>query len=104
MRDRILRRALSEEVDGVGTVMRYVILTGCIVVALLATVAAQYPSRLQMHGRVDIPLTSLGGYDVQVLAVCDTGNGTMIYIVREAARENNVTAVANGCSKVQVER
>lgn len=71
-----------------------------IIAAFTVTTGAQ--QRLQVHAEQKMSTEWIDS--MYVTAICDTGNGTMLYIVREVGRENQVALLANGCKKIEAER
>lgn len=71
---------------------------------LTAKVVAQQVKRLQVHAD-----EAVFGRSLSIVAVCDTGNGTMLYVTYwddalGNARQVAMTSVPNGCTKTPAER
>jgi hypothetical protein len=66
-------------------------------------VKAQW-SRLQVHGVLTTAIED-DQRQTHVTAICDTGNGVMLYVARSEYREGiSIVAVQGGCAKAQGER
>lgn len=69
---------------------------------------AQASSRLEVHGELvtEPQMTEgLNSTRIHVTAICDTGNGTMIYVGRAFYREGFSLAIQpGGCAKRNVDR
>lgn len=75
-----------------------------VVLALSSKTSAQQPTRFQVHADESI----WGGY-TKISAVCDTGNGAMIYVVHAQDPLGgqlvvSTTSVPNGCAKTPAEK
>ncbi len=67
--------------------------------------SAQGADRLQQHGEITLNAQQDGWYAVKLQAVCDTGNGTMIYLARGAKEDTvRMELLPNGCAKAKAER
>lgn len=63
--------------------------------------------RLQLHGLLNLNEEQDGWWAVKVQAVCDTGNGTMLYIARskdDAGAAVRMQMLPGGCQKAQAEK
>lgn len=64
------------------------------------------PARLQLHAETDLNAGQDGWFTTKVQAVCDTGNGAMLYLGRIGNSTENLqlSVLPNGCQKAQAER
>lgn len=84
--------------------MKRILFIGLLILSMGGISSAQIQSsRLQIHAKMEYEMYSSSAHYnpyFQILAVCDIGNGTMIYITRVAGTEGiSSSTVKDGCNK-----
>ena len=78
----------------------YVLLGAIVVLAAqwgVEEVQAQQ-NRLRVHATAIVSRGELGSR-IELLAVCDTGNGAMVYLAWNTTQSGGVAVLPNGCDK-----